>query len=120
MADYVQWVDNQVATSRPAFLQDADANHEIDFDMLADIVMTRMRTSDGLDLDWIEKNAPNGQEAVKLILKGAQLGLELNFVELVRSKESSSQGLLRAIDPNGFLFSNSIISSIFAELGVED
>jgi oxygen-independent coproporphyrinogen-3 oxidase len=80
---------------------------DIEDDYLLDVILTRLRTKEGLDLDWIEVNV--GSEQVKNILRGAELGLELNLAE-------RKQSFLRLKDPEGFLFSNSIISSIFSEL----
>ena len=91
-------------------------------DWLTDIIMTRLRTSDGLDLDWIQDNVPgNGQVVVDKILTGASLGLDLGLASRdVSPEKKNSLGTLRLVDPDGFLFSNSIISSIFVELGVAD
>jgi len=90
---------------------------------LTDVIMTRLRTSDGLDLDWI-KNV-YGEETVNSILRSSQLALDLNLAVIEESVSDDngqnimrSFGVLRLKDPDGFLFSNTIISSIFVELGV--
>jgi oxygen-independent coproporphyrinogen-3 oxidase len=120
MIDYRKWVDEEATAPRPAFLPDEQAAPSYtDLDSLTDIVMTRLRTSDGLDLDWIRDHVPDGQDAVEMIMKGASLGLELGLAEHVRSDSDGILGSLRLVDPGGFLFSNSIISSIFVELGSE-
>lgn len=120
MIDYIRWVDEQAIASRPAFLpNDDEVECSIDLDSLTDIIMTRLRTSDGLDLDWIRDNVPGGQEVVKMIMKGAGMALDLGLAEHVRSDRDGILGTLRLVDPSGFLFSNSIISSIFVELGSE-
>lgn len=85
-----------------------------DDDMLTDIIMKRLRTSDGLNLDDIQQRF--GSDIRNTISKGASLGLELNLVETVRTGE---QTILRLKDPDGFLYSNYIISGIFAELGYD-
>eukprot|EP00559_Dactyliosolen_fragilissimus_P000503 CAMPEP_0184861674 /NCGR_PEP_ID=MMETSP0580-20130426/6297_1 /TAXON_ID=1118495 /ORGANISM="Dactyliosolen fragilissimus" /LENGTH=542 /DNA_ID=CAMNT_0027359247 /DNA_START=616 /DNA_END=2244 /DNA_ORIENTATION=+ len=111
-------------------------------DYLLDVIMTRLRTKEGLDLDRIVNVWSNGHEKVKNILRGAQLGLDLGLLELLRETElgssngrygesndeivvdstielsslPSSYGILCPVDPDGFLFSNSIISAIFSEL----
>ena len=46
------------------------------------------------------------------IYKGASLGLELGLV----STDGSDDEIMRLKDPDGMLYSNFIISSIFAEL----
>jgi oxygen-independent coproporphyrinogen-3 oxidase len=121
MIDYIRWVDEQVIAPRPAFLpNDDEVECSIDLDSLTDIIMTRLRTSDGLDLDWIRDNVPGGQDVVEMIMKGAGMALDLGLAEHVRSeRDGGILGSLRLVDPSGFLFSNSIISSIFVELGSE-
>ncbi len=76
--------------------------------------MKRMRTSDGLDLEWIQQRF--GSKIRDTIVKGATLGLELNLAEILGEDD---RVILRLKDPDGFLYSNYIISSIFAELGDE-
>ena len=94
-----------------------------DDDLLTEIVMKQLRTSDGLDLNVIGNRF--GLTAVDAILRGAQLGLELGLVnyrqrKLPENDHSSSNndknGILYLVDPDGFLYSNTIISSIFYEL----
>jgi oxygen-independent coproporphyrinogen-3 oxidase len=121
MIDYIKWIDEEAIAPRPAFLPDDEhaAASYIDLDSLTDIVMTRLRTSDGLDLDWIRDHVPDGQDVVARIMRGASLGLDLGLAKHVRSESDGILGSLRLVDPGGFLFSNSIISSIFVELGSE-
>jgi coproporphyrinogen III oxidase-like Fe-S oxidoreductase len=82
-----------------------------DLDFLMDVTLKRLRTADGLSLDWVRRRFECGGDYVRAILKGAELGLELGFVVHDRDKS-----LVRLTDPDGFLFSNTIISSIFVEL----
>ena len=89
------------------WLRSASEYDGIDDDYLLDVILTRLRTKEGLDLDWIELNL--GTDTLKNVLRGAELGLELNLAE-------KSKSILKLKDPEGFLFSNSIISSIFSEL----
>jgi len=106
VVDYQHWVDNLVAPkSADAEVEAATKMGELDF--LMDYVLKRLRTSEGLALDWIQERF--GDEYRDAILKGAELGIELNLARV----ESCT---LRLKDPNGFLYSNSIISSIFVEL----
>ncbi|CAB9506323.1 Radical S-adenosyl methionine domain-containing protein 1, mitochondrial [Seminavis robusta] len=90
-------------------------------DFLTDVIMKRLRTSDGLDLDWIERH--HGKECLDSVMKGAALGLDLGLMTLVEvedddkdSGEGSKKNVLRLVDPEGFLYSNNLISSIFVEL----
>ena len=115
MQDYVDWVHGQQETTLPDWLVKDDSVDELD--RFTDIIMTRLRTSDGLDLDFVAQMY--GTDKVERILKGAQLGIDLELAQLLNSEEKSNYGLLRLKDPEGFLFSNSIISSIFVEIGVE-
>jgi oxygen-independent coproporphyrinogen-3 oxidase len=108
MADYRTWVQQMGRTNEVRPVPDGPS----DLDLLTDIIMKRLRTSDGLDLEWIQKRF--GPEQRKTIVKGAQLGLEMNMARI--DKDSAR---LYLIDPEGFLYSNYIISSIFAELGYE-
>jgi coproporphyrinogen III oxidase-like Fe-S oxidoreductase len=122
MADYISWVTN-MATHQNEKLFDwlpvpqAEANEEgkVDADRLTDVILTRLRTKDGLDLKWLESTY--SQDIVDSVVRGAELGLEMGLAQLVEDEHAK---LLRLVDPKGFLFSNYIISSIFVELGVED
>jgi coproporphyrinogen III oxidase-like Fe-S oxidoreductase len=102
MSDYVMWVE-KFPEQEPEVAKDSPYRA----DALLDITLKRLRTSEGLDLDWVEQRY--GEKCVQAILEGAQLGLELKFAQLDRN-------ILRLADPEGFLYSNSIISSIIAEL----
>lgn len=79
-------------------------------DFLTDVIMKALRTSDGLDLTWVEQRF--GTETKDTIVDGAKLGIELSMATL-----DSGGRRLKLRDPEGFLYSNYIISSIFAELG---
>lgn len=111
MVDYISWVNGQGTTTNPDWMCNASTD-DYDDDYLSDVIMTRLRTSDGLDLDWVCQNSSG--DKLKAILQGANLALELGLAERVRT--GSGHGTLRLVDPDGFLYSNSIISSIFAEL----
>lgn len=76
---------------------------------LLDVILTRLRTSEGLDLDWIAKHEDYGESYVESIMKGVKFFEETGLVTL-------SPGRIKLTDPDGFLFSNNIISNIFAEL----
>lgn len=114
------WVTKGGMTDALMQANDEGLFHDIGFDLLTDIIMTRLRTSDGLDLDWIKDNLPDGAPIVKKIMDGASLGLDLGLAEHIESESERSLGTLKLVDPDGFLFSNSIISSIFVELGVDE
>ena len=107
LVDYQRWVES-LGTNPDDGGDGAGDACDRELDLLMDHVLKRLRTSEGLSLDWIlEKFGSAYHDA---ILKGAELGMDL---ELARIDESNR---LRLKDPDGFLFSNSIISSIFVEL----
>lgn len=97
--------------SKPSGVEDSTGED----DELVDVVMTRLRTSDGLDLDWVAGRGDNGEANVEAILRGFDLALELDLGTR-ESGHGGKHGCIRLNDPRGFLFSNDIISSIFAEL----
>jgi len=115
LADYRGWVQDQ-AQGR------VKENGKMDKDdILTDVILKRLRTADGLDLQWVEQNF--GKDCVQKILSGADLGLELGLMTLDNNKGSdiaiASPEILRLVDPDGFLYSNNLISNIFVELGEE-
>jgi oxygen-independent coproporphyrinogen-3 oxidase len=123
-----------------------DINNDTDDDdKLLDIIMTRLRTIDGLDLDWINKQNEYNERHVQAILQGFDLAMELDLGQRYNNNStcfmiddtdtdddddddddddgmksttmtSLSYGHIRLNDPKGFLFSNYIISNIFMKL----
>mmetsp|Transcript_32715 Transcript_32715/g.49304 ORF Transcript_32715/g.49304 Transcript_32715/m.49304 type:complete len:545 (+) Transcript_32715:177-1811(+) len=135
MSDYLAWVKQQKrlqlkphhedSKKQPPWLcamnitdstVDDEDEREADKDQLSDIIMTRLRTSDGLNLNWLEENY--SKEIFESVLRGAQLGVDLGLVQIEIGNENNTTRtrVLRLVDPQGFLFSNTIISSIFVEL----
>ena len=82
-----------------------------DPDLLTDVIMTRLRTAEGLDLAWLRDSVTDGHAKVGAVLRGADLALGMGLAE-----HDAGTDHLRLVDPDGFLFSNSIISQIFVEL----
>jgi len=78
-----------------------------------DVIMTRLRTSDGLNLDIIE--SLYGKETVHTILKGAQMAIDLKLATITHEVDRNTHRILKLSDPDGFLFSNTILSNIFLE-----
>jgi coproporphyrinogen III oxidase-like Fe-S oxidoreductase len=125
MADYIQWVESQhqnglEGNKSPEFdwmPAQGTINQEDKDDIILDTIMTRLRTIEGLDLNWIASK-DNGNELLECVMRGSELGLELGLAEIVPGHLANSvdRGFLRLTDPQGFLFSNNVISSIFAEL----
>ena len=81
-------------------------------DLLLDIIMTRLRTSEGLDLDWVAKHQNYGKTYVNAILRGFQLALDLGLGYRIDSR-CGTHGFIKLSDPKGFLFSNTLISNVF-------
>ena len=116
-SDYIDWVQDQVS-QKNKFSKDEEITDTITMynngvydqdEALAEIVMTRLRTSDGLNLSWIEKKF--GKSKVDAILRGMELGLDLNLASL-----DLDTNCLTLSSPDGFLFSNTILSNVFVEL----
>jgi len=81
--------------------------------------MTRLRTSEGLDLDWVANNHEYGETHVEKIIRGFDLAIDLNLG--VRDNASRGKhGCIRLTDSKGFLYSNNIISNVFVELSEID
>ena len=116
LSDYCQWAEQLCSPkdSEPTtwMASENDRNDDSD-DELLDLVMTRMRTSDGLDIDFVADKF--GQKCADNILSGFQLALDLNLGTTITS-EQNKLGSIRLNDPDGFLFSNNIISNVFLEL----
>ena len=98
-------------------------------DRLQDVVMMRLRTADGLDLE--EVGQLHGSNAVRRIEKALQPHEAAGLVTRVHAEVAVAQAALarqhgaedaplsrivRLADPEGFLVSNDIISDVFAEL----
>lgn len=98
--DYQRWATEEYEVEQ----QQVNSSR---LDRLLDVVLKRLRTSEGISLHWVRENY--GEKAVSAILRGAQLGVELDLVVVEKS-------VLRLVDPRGLLFSNTIISCIFVEL----
>jgi oxygen-independent coproporphyrinogen-3 oxidase len=102
--DYIRWVEALLAPCKTS----SDTSVPV-LDALMDVVLKRLRTSDGLALEWIREEF--GDIYVDAIIRGGQLGIDLGFANLDHDTHT-----IRLLDSRGFLYSNSIISSIFVEL----
>lgn len=128
LSDYITWAqelnkeyrkysgDEGVIFSPPWKFSNAEVpSDDDDDDELLDIIMTRLRTSEGLDLDWIANHNSYNESCVDAILRGFELAIELGLGMRV-TVPGKKYGIIRLSEPNGFLFSNNIISNIFAEI----
>lgn len=119
LSDYISWTRKLTKSSKPPWLLSTEQTSDKESERkLLDIVMTRLRTSDGLDLDQIAGQTQFKEAHVDSILRGFQLAIDLDL-GTINTSGDHKYGLMRLKDPNGFLFSNNIISNIFMELDLE-
>ena len=128
MSDYIQWVDAQLTVARSTTKEehhlDRQNNTEQVVEEVMDIVLKRLRTSDGLSLQHIQEQY--GNIYVDAIRKGVQDVLENdpkhNLITIQHTTTNTTMNdccedrILRLVDPMGFIYSNTIISNIFYEL----
>ena len=112
LADYIDWVTRggpkSIEEETQQQQQDDDDNDDDTIESrLQDLVLKRLRTVEGLDLNFVAQHY--GQVYVDAILRGACL-------EDLSALVIHEPPILRLIDSKGFMFSNSIISSIFVTL----
>ena len=114
LSDYIKWIEGLMTqnTNKLPWLHRNEEDDEED-DELLDIVMTRLRTIEGLDLGWIEKHYTTSH--VRAIQRGFALAIDLDLGVSDNSPDKK-YGSIRLKDPKGFLFSNNIISNVFLEL----
>eukprot|EP00956_Cyclotella_meneghiniana_P001174 scaffold1327_cov65-Cyclotella_meneghiniana.AAC.13 len=115
LSDYNTWAislkQNAIKNSLhkpPWLLPSTGANEK--YDKLLDVIMTRLRTSDGLDLDWIAQQSSYNESQIAAILRGFELALELKLGTATIAP-GAKYGIIRLTDPSGYLFSNNIISN---------
>jgi len=113
LSDYIKWIEGLMTqnTNKPPWLHRNEEDEEDD--ELLDIVMTRLRTIEGLDLDWTAKHYTTSH--VHAIQRGFNLAIDLDL-GISDNSPDKKYGSIRLKDPKGFLFSNNIISNIFLEL----
>lgn len=116
MADYIAWVNRsssamnttikESSSSSTSCIDGKDDEEESMASRLQDLVLKRLRTKEGLNLDFVRQRY--GHDYADSILQGACLDLN----QLVTYEPP----VLRLIDSKGLMFSNSIISSIFVAI----
>ena len=124
MADYIDWVRQQeeivdADKGFPGWLvaddnASGDDDERDDSDLFKDAILTKLRTKEGLDMHWVRRDVVDGEANVEALLRGTELALDMNLAK--RDIADDGRDFLRLQDPDGFLFSNSIISQIFVEL----
>ena len=73
-------------------------------------MLTRLRTKEGLNLDFME--IVYGEKVKEAILRGSKFAVDAGIARVEGGEDVS----LRLEDPDGFLFSNHVVSQIFFEL----
>ncbi|NES69586.1 MAG: coproporphyrinogen III oxidase, partial [Okeania sp. SIO2D1] len=130
---YYQWVqsiDRQYKLSlqdRSLKYQGIDTSNnylETNQECLLETLMLRFRLADGINLSTLSQHF--GQQTAEQILIYLQPYQKLGWVELINPKGivtlfSNNQklpleGYLRLTDPEGFLFSNTVLSTLFSKL----
>ena len=131
LSDYATWTEElttsqkySISTKPPPWLHKEHDDEDPDDkkDNILDLVMTRLRTVEGLDLDWVDQHY--GSAYVEAILRGFDLAIDLELGAMDDSDDDEKNrlnhhqrhGSIRLVDPTGFLFSNHIISNVFLEL----
>ena len=103
MRDYEAWVVDGAIVPESSPPHGADA--------LEDELLTSLRTAAGIDLRRIHN--VYGSEYEQAVRRGAQEAIDLGLAVIEGE-------VLRLTDPDGFLFSNYALASVFAEVGEVD
>lgn len=108
---YLGWVEkfSEKVEQGIVPLPHLDAPPATQEDILTDAIMLQLRKSSGLDLQSIKRTYRYGSGIVDAILDIADTHRERGLVEY-------DDGYLKLVDPQGFLFSNDVISDIFLGL----
>lgn len=102
--EYYAWVEARLNN------QDNPVNILTQSDILLETLMLGLRLKEGLDLSRLSKQF--GKEITEQILQCVKPYLKSGWVEVT---EKNSLSYLRLTDPEGFLFSNTILSTLFSE-----
>jgi coproporphyrinogen III oxidase-like Fe-S oxidoreductase len=120
--DYQNWVAQipsygNTTMHHPSTSTNIESSHDVNLDLLMNVVLKRLRTSEGLCLNWIQrtfstyKKPQLGKLYVDAILSGTKLAMDLGFATF-----DEEEKIIRLNQPDGFLYSNTIISDIFIAL----
>jgi oxygen-independent coproporphyrinogen-3 oxidase len=80
-------------------------------EMLLDTLMLGLRLADGLSVDEVRSHF--GSVLLAKVLEALHPYLKAGWVEIVNIPEQR----IKFIDPEGFLFSNVVLSTLFEKLG---
>jgi len=104
--EYYQWVKDYIAADGVLDCPQTPLN-----EVLLETLMLGLRLSAGIDLSTLAQQF--GVETVAKIWQCLQPYSQQGWVELVRTDQ------LRLTDPEGFLFSNTVLARLFHQLGSE-
>ena len=117
--EYYEWV-----RSLQAGLKETQTDLETDGDKVLETLMLGLRLADGLSSQFLEREF--GPEMLEQIWACLQPYLELGWVEVIGGNgellsheligELPHFGGLRLSDPEGFLFSNTVLAALFRKL----
>lgn len=106
LTDYMDWVQKGCPVAVAVEMETATTTTPLD--IATDLVLKRLRTSEGMSLQQFEQRF--GGVALEAIRTGSALAEELGMAVIERND------ILRLTDPEGFLYSNTILSTILVEL----
>jgi putative oxygen-independent coproporphyrinogen III oxidase len=109
--DYYQWVQRYQASGGAI-----DCPMTDDAERLLDTLMLGLRLTEGLRLEKLKEDF--GERSLQQILKCVAPFHRRGWVETIQ--EDALNRRLRLINPEGFLFSNVILSQLFKELPAEE
>lgn len=124
--EYYQWVRELSARNSPNLLGESQPDLPMsENEVLLETLMLGLRLASGLS--WSGLADQFGQKTVDRIWQCLQPYWRQGWVEIVRSdgvratlredEKPPRSGHLRLSDPEGFLFSNTILSTLFSQLG---
>ena len=83
-------------------------------EILLDTLMLRLRLSEGLNLEQLRVEF--GAEAIAQVLECVEPHIQQGWVELIHEPTQMDPTQIRLHDPEGFLFSNVVLSDLFKAL----
>ncbi|MGB7273180.1 MAG: radical SAM family heme chaperone HemW [Geitlerinemataceae cyanobacterium] len=115
--EYYQWLEEFIAAGGKLPGSPPPPN-----EVLLETLMLGLRLADGLDLEILARDW--GSETLDRIWRCLQPYAQQGWVEIIHSDETRTtaktlphSGRLRLSDPEGFLFSNTLLASLFRDLG---
>ncbi len=117
--EYYAWVQQLIDAGGVLNWEETPAN-----EVLLETLMLGLRLAEGLSLSFL--NNQFGENTLEKIWTGLQsyyrsgwvevVGVEGQFVELQSTEKLPLTGQLRLSDPEGFLFSNTVLADLFTQL----